>query len=281
MKTKVCSKCGTEKEATNEFFAKEKAVKDGLKAYCKTCRALYCQDNKESIAERKKQYRQENKERIAEHMKQYYQENKEYFTECSKQYQQENKERIAERTKHYYQENKEYIAERRKQYRQENKGYIAEQKKQHQQNNKESITEYSKQYRQDNKERLSEYRKQYCQENPEKCAIHKQRRRARKRQLDSTLTPEQWENIKENFNHKCAYCGKEDKLAQEHFLPLSKGGEYTHNNIVPACKSCNSSKGNKLFHEWYPSYEHYNKAREKHLLQYLGYNNNIQQLSIL
>ena len=212
MKTKVCTKCGIEKKFTNEFFAKAKYGKDGLRAQCKSCDTLYRKNNKE-------------------YYKQYQESNKEYH----KQYQQENKEHIAE---------------------------------------------YYKQYREDNKEHIAEHHKQYCQENPEKIAIKSQRRRAKKKELDSTLTFEQWEKIKKDFNNKCAYCGKEKKLEQEHFLPISKGGEYTHNNIVPACRRSNSSKRDKLFHEWYPKYKHYSKKREKQLLQYLGYNNNIQQLSI-
>ena len=244
---KKCTKCGVEKEATTEYFLKCKTSKCGLRSACKTCVALY---------------RQENKERIADRGKRYYQENKEHIAKQKKRYRQENKEYIAE----YRKENKEYIADRVAKYHQKNKDYISKQKKQ---------------YRKENKERIVEYGKRYCQENPEKCAIYSQRRRARKRQLDSTLTFEQWENIKEDFNHKCAYCGKEDKLAQEHFLPLSKGGEYTHNNIIPACKSCNSSKHDKLFHEWYPNHKNYSKKREKTILKYLGYDKKIQQLSIL
>jgi len=232
MKTKVCTKCGVEKEAITEFFAKYKRGRDGLGAYCKSCQALYYQENKEYILERAKQHHKNNKEQKQQ----------------------------------YYHKNKEIIVERKKQYRQANKEYIAE---------------YYKQYRRDNKEYIAECKRKHGQENPEKYAIKSQRRRARERKLDCTLTPEQWENIKEDFNHKCAYCGKEDKLVQEHFLPLSKGGEYTHNNIVPACRSCNSSKGAKMFSEWYPSYEHYSKKREKYLLQYLGYKGKQQQLSIL
>jgi len=266
MKTKVCSKCGVEYPATTKYFRKDKAGKDGLRANCKTCEALYQQENKERIAEYRKQYRQENKE---------------YVAESDKQYRKENKEHIAERAKQYHKDNKEYRLEYHKQHYQENKERIAEHHNQHYQDNKEHLLEYHKRYRQDNKEYISERQKKYQQENPEKHAIKSQRRRAREKEFDSTLTLEQWKKIKENFNHKCAYCGKEKKLQQEHYLPLSKGGEYTHNNIVPACGSCNSSKGAKLFHEWYPKQKHYSKAREKHLLQYLGYIGERQQLSIL
>jgi len=270
---KRCTKCGVEKEVTTEYFTKQKRNKDGLRATCKTCIALYYQENKEHIAK----YGQENKERIAE----YRQENKEHITEYGKQYYQENKEHLVEYSKQYQQENKEYIAEQKKQYGQENKERMASLKVEYYQENKERIAKYHKQYRQENKKLIAERNKQYQQDNPEKFNSYKQRRRARKRRLDSTLTFEQWENIKEDFNHKCAYCGKEDKLEQEHFLPLSKGGEYTHNNIIPACRSCNGSKRDKLFHEWYPNHKNYSKKREKTILKYLGYDKKIQQLSIL
>ena len=244
---KKCTKCGVEKEATTEYFLKYKTSKDGLRAACKTCMDLYYQENKEYIAEQKKQYRQENKEYIAD----YYQENKERIAEQKKQYYQENKERIAERSKRHRQENKERIAERAKRYYQENKEYSADRSK------------------------------RYQQENPEKCAIYSQRRRAWKIRLDSTLTFEQWETIKVVFNNSCAYCGNDKKIEQEHFIPLSKGGEYTRNNIIPACKSCNSSKQDQDFFKWYPKHKSYSKKREKNILDHLGYNKNIQQLSIL
>ena len=69
-------------------------------------------------------------------------------------------------------------------------------------------------------------------------------------------------------------------LHQEHFIPLSKGGEYTHNNIIPACKSCNSSKQDTDFFEWYPTYEEYNEEREQFILEYLGYIEDTQQLTL-
>ena len=110
--------------------------------------------------------------------------------------------------------------------------------------------------------------------------VSAQKRRAAKKQLSNSLTTKQWNKIKEHFDNKCAYCGKELPLAQEHFIPLSDGGEYTHNNIIPACKSCNSSKKNKSFFDWYPKYKRYSKKREKNILKFLGYKNEVQQLKL-
>jgi len=42
----------------------------------------------------------------------------------------------------------------------------------------------------------------------------------------------------------CSYCGKTAKTI-DHIMPLSKGGAHRWDNLTPACKSCNSSKGNK------------------------------------
>lgn len=56
------------------------------------------------------------------------------------------------------------------------------------------------------------------------------------------LTAEQWEFIKRWYDHRCAYCYQKKSLTQDHFIPISKGGSHTADNIVPACRSCNSRK---------------------------------------
>ena len=51
MNYKVCTKCGKEFPATEEFFYKQKTGKFGLHATCKTCRNKqnqeYCKNNPE------------------------------------------------------------------------------------------------------------------------------------------------------------------------------------------------------------------------------------------
>jgi 5-methylcytosine-specific restriction endonuclease McrA len=60
------------------------------------------------------------------------------------------------------------------------------------------------------------------------------------------LTRAEWEEIKAAYGYRCIYCGnKPAKLTMDHITPLSKGGSHTKSNVVPACKSCNSSKGNR------------------------------------
>jgi 5-methylcytosine-specific restriction endonuclease McrA len=49
----------------------------------------------------------------------------------------------------------------------------------------------------------------------------------------------------------CVFCGA---LADtvEHITPLARGGWEHPDNLVPACGSCNFSKGPKLLSEWDP-----------------------------
>ena len=60
------------------------------------------------------------------------------------------------------------------------------------------------------------------------------------------LTFEQWQEILVKYDHRCAYCGVPNPRTMDHVVSISKGGLHTHSNVVPACRSCNSSKGSKL-----------------------------------
>ena len=48
--------------------------------------------------------------------------------------------------------------------------------------------------------------------------------------------------------HMCMYCGsrhKEGALTRDHVLPISRGGIDRWSNVVTACRSCNTHKGNR------------------------------------
>ena len=49
--------------------------------------------------------------------------------------------------------------------------------------------------------------------------------------------------------HVCGYCGEqfaESELTVEHIQPVSRGGRHEWTNVVTACRSCNTRKGNRL-----------------------------------
>ena len=88
-------------------------------------------------------------------------------------------------------------------------------------------------------------KKEWRANNKDKQTLQSEKRRAREANTSNSLTQEEWEYIKVYFENKCAYCGKDLSLERDHVIALTKGGGLEYGNIVPACKSCNSSKGNK------------------------------------
>ena len=77
--------------------------------------------------------------------------------------------------------------------------------------------------------------------------------RRRKRRMDGVehdLTVAQWTALQAAWNG-CAYCGTaEGVLQRDCVLPISRGGRYTLDNVVPACRSCNASKCNDEVTGW-------------------------------
>lgn len=59
------------------------------------------------------------------------------------------------------------------------------------------------------------------------------------------------ERVKMIMPQACNYCGDKNNLSIDHLIPKSKGGLDKPENIVWACKSCNSSKGNTDLMVWY------------------------------
>lgn len=120
------------------------------------------------------------------------------------------------------------------------------------------IRYYYKRYIETHRDKQLEYQRTYYTTHHEKLIIYRRihkntilatqriigaRYQARKRNLKATLTKEQWVAIIKAYKSRCAYCGiKSTKLTQDHVIPVSKGGSYTPDNIVPACLPCNSRK---------------------------------------
>lgn len=173
----------------------------------------------------------------------------------------------SEKQKEYYQENKSKILEAKEEYRQKNQVLISLKGKKYYQNNKMHIKNYRRKFL--NSIQGKNYKKQYDQ-----------MRRYKMLSITCNYTEQQWQECKQYFDNRCAYCGEEKELTRDHFIALKHGGEYTKNNIVPACKSCNCSKRTKDFFKWYHEQSFYCKTQETKILKYLNYKNKIQQLTL-
>ncbi|WP_061963335.1 HNH endonuclease [Demequina aurantiaca] len=89
--------------------------------------------------------------------------------------------------------------------------------------------------------------------NPSRRARQSRKRARRVAAADNDLTPAQWAQILDAWGG-CAYCGAgptdDAVLQRDCVLPISRGGRYTVDNVVPACRSCNASKCNEEVTHW-------------------------------
>jgi len=144
---------------------------------------------------------------------------------------------------------KEYM----KEWRDKNKERIEEYRKTYYQEHKDYENKCSEEYRQNNKEKIAEGMSRYNKTERGKacCQRAQTTKRTKGKDIINTLTAEEWLDILKQHNFKCAYCGKDlldlfDKPTRDHVIPLNKGGDNTAENVVPACKSCNGIKGDRL-----------------------------------
>lgn len=155
-------------------------------------------------------------------------------------------------------DHKRYMKEWHKKHKKEDKEYKL--------NHREEIKEYQQKWHQEHKEEVSARRRKYRQTKEgkarekarkQKYYTIKKHKKARGRNtknhniLKKTngigVTTQQWEDIVRKYNYRCAYCGKRCVLTQDHVIPVSKKGEHSPYNVVPACAECNSKKGVKLW----------------------------------
>ena len=250
---KKCSCCGEWLVANTVNFTRNKNGRYGLESQCKKCRnkknERWRLENKDKIAEYGKQYREANKDKEVKRHKQYYEANRDKILEYQKQY-----------SKQYYEANKDKIAKCHKQWCENNKG---------------NISEYNKQYRETNKEKITEYQKQYRQSPQGKVASFNacQRRRAKEQQGDG-ITKEQWLEMMNYFNWKCAYSGEtltKDTRSIDHIVPLNSNGDNMIWNCVPMLRSLNSSKQEKDMLEWYKEQDCYDPKRLAKIYEWQEY----------
>lgn len=125
--------------------------------------------------------------------------------------------------------------------------------------NKEKKEQYRKEYEEKNKEKILERYREYHLKNKEKrnkqtreyfktekgIAIMKNsnhKRRIIKKQ--GTATTEEIKHLINNIKN-CYWCNSkiiDNKYNLDHYVPLSRGGKHTIDNLVISCEKCNKQK---------------------------------------
>lgn len=162
----------------------------------------------------------------------------------------DNPERTKRDAKKYRTKNSKSISEASKkrriahleEYRAKNREWIK--------GNPEKARAACKRWRRAHPERQARADKNYRNNNPLAIRAKAHRRRALKRGAPGICTADDIQRLLATQKGRCYYCGEKRKLTVDHVVPLSRGGSNEPSNLVLACKHCNSSKCDKLPHEW-------------------------------
>ena len=92
------------------------------------------------------------------------------------------------------------------------------------------------------KERLAPYFATYIRTHRELRQAIRARRRSRELAAEGNHTTEQWLALLQTYGYRCTYCGADGSLEPDHRIPLARGGTNYIENIVPACRRCNTRK---------------------------------------
>lgn len=94
----------------------------------------------------------------------------------------------------------------------------------------------------------------------------------RRGETNVSYTHEQWKETVIFFEGECAYCGRTtrrgERLTKDHLVPVKDGGLTTQDNIVPACSSCNASKGASEWREWYMKQPFFSQERMNRIFKW-------------
>lgn len=211
IEVKKCSCCYRWKELS-DFYRRG----SGRRSRCKECenivRAAYREKNRELINTKQRQFRNQNPT--------YY--------------------------KDWYRDHHDQALVNDRKYKSTHKGILRERRKKYYQANKEKCRNIFRSWQSNNRDHRNSYAREWRKNNPEKVRLTNQRIRAkRKLVIVNDFTEQQWQELKLLYNYCCAYCGEQVALTIDHVVPLSRGGQNTLNNIVPACGKCNRKKYNR------------------------------------
>ncbi len=248
---KRCSHCKQLYPASPTFFHRDKTKKSGLNAACKGC------INSSHIAQRSanpEEYRKRQHAAYASNPEKYRNMSRDARAKDPEKHRQRQSRMRARDREKYNQKAREARARDPERARRKKREWYANNAAQEQlrlrerrEQNREKYRQWDREGYQRNKAKIYDRHRKARLENPEKYRLMGAQRSARLRGAPrNDLTATQWRLIKQHYHLRCYYCGKQPKkLTMDHIIPITKGGNHTMSNIVPACQSCNSRKGNR------------------------------------
>lgn len=218
---KTCADCRTTQPL--DAFGIDRKRKDGHNPYCRLCRSRH-----------KKAYRDANKETLnAKH----------------RAYKKSHRADEARRAR-------EYRARHHDRLLPIKRAQQADYRRRNLQKSRDSVAAW----REKNLEKSQEMYRRWRQSEHGKAVrnAHAHKRKAWKHGNGGSYTAQQWEQLKQQYNHRCLCCHQQEptiRLTADHIVPLVLGGSSNIDNIQPLCLSCNTSKKDKTIDyrpQWTP-----------------------------
>jgi 5-methylcytosine-specific restriction endonuclease McrA len=170
----------------------------------------------------------------------------------NKAYKIKNEEKIMTYQENYRKEHKEKMSSYFKERYEATRDEQLEYRKQHYASNKEQYAKSAKNYYISNKETILNSVKAWAKIIKNKRNEYKRRRRALKR--NSIVENFSLEEVFNKYGNQCFYCKMKNFEHLDHFVPLSKGGAHTLENVRPSCAECNMKKHTLMPDEFYLRY---------------------------
>lgn len=106
-------------------------------------------------------------------------------------------------------------------------------------------------YRQENSARRTATAKAWNEANKQRYNLHVAtshiKRKIAKESKSYKILDKEFRKL---YASPCAFCGSTDKITMDHIIPISRSGNHSIGNLQPLCRSCNSSKNNRLVSEY-------------------------------
>ena len=208
-------------------------------------------ENPEKTRARKDKWAKEHPERSAETKKRWAQQNPDKVRESNKRWKQNNREKVRKTARNYRCNHPDKFSHAQKNWKERNRDKVREYGREWKRNNPDNTLASSRRWTHLNREKTRQNSRKWKHENPQKVFDQSVRRRM---QIgDAQISKDEWLHIMGMFDWRCFYC--DDVLTKEnrsidHIVPLSRGGKHRVSNLLPCCRSCNSSKNDKLGFDW-------------------------------
>ena len=172
------------------------------------------------------------------------------------EYREEHREKKRRYDAEYRKRNKDILREKKKRYRHENIEKNRKWQRSYYWRHRAEILKKKERYREIHREERRKKSRIYDREHAPEHNVRTAERRARQKQSEVELTPEEKAEIKALYKRakeaprvRCYLCGRlipKGHRHVDHIVPLAKGGKHVPSNLAIVCDRCNMHKHTKL-----------------------------------